>query len=73
MRLYLYRMLIAIDQFLNTLTFGEPDETISSRVGKAAIEGGRCALIAEAVIDWLFKCLTGLPGHCRRVIEWDEA
>ncbi len=73
MRLYLFRMLIALDQFLNTVTFGGPDETISSRVGKAAIDGGRCALIAQTVIDWIFKALTGLPGHCHRSIEWDEA
>lgn len=32
---YLYNLLLAIDQFLNTLLLGHPDETISSRLGRA--------------------------------------
>lgn len=31
---YLWNLLISIDQFVNTLFGGDPDETISSRLGK---------------------------------------
>lgn len=47
------------------------DETISSRVGRAAIRGKRWALVCEAVIDWIFARL-GERGHCRNAVEWDE-
>lgn len=46
-----------------------PDETISSIVGRNAIAGRRWALIAEAMIDAIFARLTGETGHCRRHIE----
>lgn len=62
------RILIAIDQLFNALADGSEDETISSRVGKAALQGKRWALILETIIDRLLG-----RGHCRRAIEWDEA
>ncbi|SNS52995.1 hypothetical protein SAMN06295912_108109 [Sphingomonas laterariae] len=46
----------------------DPDETISSKVGRMAVRGRRWALIAERVIDWLFERLGEAPGHCRRNI-----
>lgn len=36
---YPVRVLIALDQFANVLTFGHPDETISSRAARAATQG----------------------------------
>ncbi len=64
------RVLIAIDQLINAICFGLPDETISSRVGRAAIRGNRLALHLEAIINALFFWDR---DHCRRRIEWDEA
>ena len=32
---YIWNLLISIDQLANTIMFGDPDETISSRMGKA--------------------------------------
>ena len=61
-------MLIAIDQLGNAVTGGYEDETISSRVGRAAVAGKRWGIILERVIDWLFW-----PGHCRGSIEPEEA
>lgn len=46
----------------------DPDETISSKVGRMAVAGKRWALIAEVMIDWIFERLGGGPGHCRRMI-----
>lgn len=64
---YLMNVLIALDQLGNAVTGGDPDETISSRVGKQASLGGWWALRAEWVIDLIFG-----QGHCRRNIENDE-
>lgn len=73
MRRYVLNLLIAWDQWANCLLGGNnPDETISSAVGRKAMRGVRWALVAERVIDALFAALGDGPGHCRRVIEWDE-
>lgn len=71
-RRYFLNLLIALDQGINTLIGGDPDETISSRVGRASLAGRRRARIAESIIDWLFMLLGDGPGHCQRNIEWDE-
>lgn len=70
-RLWLWLVLLTIDQFWQVVLAGpkfislgggepSPDETISSRVGRAAIEGRRWALICERLIDGVFG-----HGHCR--------
>ena len=72
MRRYLFNLLIAIDQGGNAFLGGNPDETISSRVGKAARGGGWFAVAMRRLIDWLFFNLTGERDHCAHSIEWDE-
>lgn len=73
MKTYLLNCLIGLDQWANCLLGGNnPDETISSTVGRKAMRGVRWARWAEAAIDWLFETIGGAPGHCRRMIEWDE-
>ena len=80
-RYYLLRILIAINQLVGVTFFGffyliglanrpNADETISSRVGRAAIQGHKVALIAEKVINFLF--LPFEKNHCRKRIEHDE-
>lgn len=63
---YLHNLLIALDQLLNTLLWGNPDETISSRLGKARRRGNRVAGVLCAVIDFVDR------DHCRTAIEEDE-
>lgn len=72
LRAYLLNLAIAVDQGLNALLGGNPDETISSRVGRAALNDRAFAAELEWVIDTLFYLLGAGPGHCRRNIEWDE-
>lgn len=43
---YVHRVLVALDQFANVISGGDPDETISSRSARAAERG-----------DWLGKFL----------------
>lgn len=60
MKRYLKNLMISADQFLNTLTGGDPDETLSSRAGKWHPTAAR-------IIDWIFG-----PGHCQAARENDE-
>jgi hypothetical protein len=79
-RLGLRQLLVAVDQLFYILIavpifvlFGGPcpsaDETISSRVGRAAIKGHRWGLVLESFIDRLFILLGAGPDHCRRNVE----
>jgi hypothetical protein len=68
-RRYVMNLLIALDQLFNVILGGNPDETISSAVGRKAIEGRKWALIAEKVINALFWFD---PNHCRSRVEWEE-
>lgn len=64
MRKYLLNVLIAIDQGVNALLGGDPDETISSRAAK-----GQDRLywrMLGRVLEFLD------PGHLERSLEEDE-
>ena len=65
---YFWNILIAIDQLGNAILGGDPDETISSRMGKmirnktaTPLEHGLCDVLD--VID---------KDHCEESIEEDE-
>lgn len=64
-RSYVQRLLIALDELGNTALDGDPTETISSRVGRNALEGKRWALILEKPINWLALTFFGQADHCR--------
>lgn len=64
---YFWNVLLGLDQFLSVLTGGDPDETVSSRVGKAAAAGSRIGRVLEWCLDAVFGA-----GHCRSSIEEDE-
>lgn len=66
---YFRAILISIDQLLNTLLGGWPDETISSRLGKKARKGNRWAQVACWLIGKVFFRNT---RHCSEAIEEDE-
>jgi len=76
----LRQLLVAVDQLVYILiavpiyvvaggATPSADETISSRVGRAAIKGHRWGLVLEAIIDRLFILLGARPDHCRRNVE----
>ena len=65
-----FNVLIGVDQFANVLLLGKPDETISSRVGRAYLKGKPLAKPARAIIDTLF--LPFGKDHCVKAIEWEE-
>ncbi len=75
-RPYTLNILIAIDQLLNAILFGDPDETISSRLGKTQ-RGDHGPIWStfwmplRFFVDLLFFPFDGW-GHCRKSIEEDE-
>lgn len=76
MRRYLHNLMVWLDQGGNVFLGGDPDETISSRTGKAARgDFGKVmqtfALPARLFIDIVFWPFEGW-GHCSRNIEEDE-
>jgi hypothetical protein len=77
-RLFLWVVdgLVCIDQFIGWWLRGwgyvwfnterpNPDETISSWVGRNAVAGHMWALIAEVIIDTIFFWN---PDHCRKAV-----
>ena len=61
---YLKNILISLDQLTNTLLFGAPDETISSRLGR-----NYNGSWMEKFVDWLFQWQNKPDGHCESSIE----
>ena len=66
---YFWNILIAIDQFFNTVFGGDPDETISSRLGKVIARKSKNSWWAKIICKMLDKID---PGHCEKSIEEDE-
>jgi len=62
---YFWNVLLGLDQFLNTLIGGDPDETISSRAGKQ-VETSRVAYCLCRILHVFDK------DHCNKSIEPDE-
>jgi len=63
---YIYNVLLAVDQLASALVGGDPDETLSSRFGRAQRAGKRWAKVVCRVLDVVH------PGHCEWAIEHDE-
>jgi hypothetical protein len=63
-RHYTHGVLVALDRLTNAFLGGQDNETISSRVGRAALAGKRWGLIMQRIINWLMNN----PNHCRSEI-----
>ena len=55
---YLMNWLILLDQALNTLAAGSPNETVSERAAKARNKGKRWGCYLCKFLGWVN------PGHC---------
>ena len=62
---YIWNLLLSLDQLANTLIGGDPDETISSRLGKRVDTCAACRFICSLLdrVD---------TRHCHKSIEEDE-
>lgn len=66
---YLVNNLLSIDQLANTLLWGEPDETISSRAWRCGVRAEKPKKrwrVARVIIDSLFWFD---DDHCKRSYE----
>lgn len=86
MKDYFYNVFISIDQLLNTLTGGAPDETLSARAWRLELYDHWFGKIARPVIDIIlffdkdhcFKSYLSeakrsqLPEHYARYTTWHE-
>lgn len=70
---YIWNVLIAIDQLINTLFGGDPDETLSSRMGKWVRTGKHKKGIRKKVYK-IANCIVELfeKDHFKKSIEEDE-
>lgn len=73
-RNYLYNVCVGISQILSVLSFGDPDETVSSRLGKAqkGMYGPfwkRVTKPLQVAVDFVIKKLLGKPNHCEVCID----
>ena len=72
---YFYNLFLAFDQLANTIIGGDPDETLSSRIGKCQRgDHGLFIRIMATPWAWLLNVLFIWQGwnHCIRCIEDDE-
>lgn len=71
---WLLNILIAIDQLVNAVAFGDHDETMSSRAGKIKLQAGDDFTWWRHPIAKFVDKLTALfqRRHVERAIEWDE-
>jgi hypothetical protein len=66
---YGWNLLISLDQLLNTLLGGHPDETLSSRMGKYVQKGrGVIPCVLCKILDVIFR----EKDHCIKNIESDR-
>jgi len=64
---YLINIFISFDQFINTLFGGDPDMTISARLGR-----NYPGSWLERFVDWMFKWQNRPDGHCENADWWES-
>lgn len=64
---YAKNILISIDQFFNVLAGGDPDMTISARLGR-----NYKGTFLERFVDFLFKWQGHEQGHCENADEYEQ-
>lgn len=65
-RRYCLNLLLSVDQFVNAVLFGDPDETLSSRIGKGSLKGNRFCIFMAKILGFFDK------NHAVKNIEKDE-
>jgi hypothetical protein len=69
---YIWNILVAIDQMVNTLCGGDPDETLSSRMGKWAREGDERG-VRKTIYKFAYWVVEKFEkDHFKKSIEEDE-
>ena len=70
---YWLNQALALDQWWNVVWGGDPDETVSSRLGKLENKHGGTIKWSRPGAKIIAKCLDMIDkDHCREAIEADE-
>jgi hypothetical protein len=72
LRRYAFDLWVSSDQYVNAIFSGNPDHTISGRIGVNAMRGRDGYILAEKIVDGLFFLVIRQRNHCRRSVEPDE-
>lgn len=64
---YLKNLFISIDQLINTIFGGDPDMTISARLGRYYKKSW-----VERSVDWLFRWQGNSSEHCENADWWES-
>lgn len=72
---YFWNLFVAVDQLVNTILLGDPDETLSSRMGKMVEQwhktpANKGRYVISLIICWVLNKID--KGHCKQSIENDE-
>lgn len=69
-----FRFLIAVDQLLNVLLLGFPDETLSGRLGRAMASGNPKWFVKPFAlfVDGMFLFLMAETNHCLNSVEPED-
>ena len=70
---YFWNLALGLDQLLNVVLGGYPDETVSSRVHRKARAGQWFWLALRRVIDGAFKIVFRQDDHCRKSYDREAA
>lgn len=71
---YVYNVGLGLDQFANAILLGDPDESLSGRLGRASFSG-RPKWFVEPLRkanDWVWFALAGETNHSYRSVEPEE-
>lgn len=71
---YIYNLILALSQFLNAILLGDPDESISGRLGRAHASGRAKWWVYPLLFvnDWVWRVTTGEENHSVNAVEAEE-
>lgn len=71
---YAYNIGLGIDQFANVILLGDPDESLSGRLGRASFSGRGKWFVEplRKLNDALWFAIRGETNHCFKAVEPEE-
>ena len=68
---YVYNVFLGLDQMTNVILLGDPDESISGRIGRAMASGRPKWFVPtiQRSLDWFALKVFKQPNHCSWSIE----
>lgn len=72
LRAYAFNLFVLATTTINTVTGGDPGETLSSRLGKGKLSGKPVHTLLSRLVDLTFETLFSETDHCLKSIQHDE-